>query len=212
MGLGAVQVYVSPQLGRSCMPGTSSPPTIVIGEALLSSASDAPPRLFLLMRALKLVKARASALVRTPAAELALLVAAWLKAFNPSWNPDGFNANALAEAGRRLQAGLPRDLGPDIGVMALEAAGSLGTQGAALGASAITWANRAALLAIGDPAAALEGIALSLGKDAPADFEARAQWVARTVEVKDLVQFSVTDAYAEARGRLGLEKPPLPTK
>jgi hypothetical protein len=209
MGLGAVQVYVSPQLGRSCMPGTSSPPTIVIGEALLSVSADAP-RLFLLMRALKLVQARASALVRTPAAELALLVAAWLKVFNPSWTPDGFNPAQLADAGRRLQGGLPRDPGPDVGVMALEVAGTLGAQGAALGANAITWANRAALLAIGDPNAAFEGIALASGKDAPNDLDARAQWALRTAEIKDIVQFSVTDAYAETRARLGLEKPPLP--
>ena len=65
-----------------------------------------------------------------------------------------------------------------------------------------------ALLAIGDPAAAFDGIAWSMGsKDgAPASAQDRAAWATRTAEVKELIAFSVTDAYAEARTRLGLDK------
>ena len=207
MGIGGVQVLVSPQLGLTCVPCSSSPPIIVLGEALVS-ATDEAARTFLVTRALKLVAARASALVRTPAADLGILVAAWLQLFNPTWAPQGIPGPALSEARRRLQPGLPRQLDDDVGVMALEVAGSLGTQGATLGANALAWSNRTALLAVGDPNAALQGIAWSLGlKDgAPQDPEARAAWCAGTAEIKDVLGYSVTDAYAEARARLGLGK------
>jgi hypothetical protein len=162
----------------------------------------------LVLRALKLLQARASALVRTPAPEMAVLFAAWLHVFNPQWRPEGFNAKAIADAARRLQAGLPRQLPPDVGVIALEVAGSVGSHGAALGAAAIGWANHMALLAIGDPGAAFEAVAWSLGlKDgAPQGAIERGTWATRTPEIKDIIAFSVSDAYAEARTRLGLDK------
>lgn len=207
MGVGPVQVLVSPKLGMSCVPVASSPPMIVLGEGLLSVKSE-PARVFLLTRAIKLVQAHASAIVRTPAADMGVLMAAWLQLFNPQWRPDGFNAAALADASRRLKAGLPRQLPPDVGVIALEVAGSVGTHGAALGAATIAWANHVALLSVGDPSAAFDGIAWSLGsKDgAPGAAADRATWATRTSEAKDLIAFSVTDAYAEARARLGLDK------
>jgi hypothetical protein len=206
MGVGPVQVLGSAQLGHTCIPCGSSPPTIVVGEALLSASSE--PRSFLLMRALKLVQARASALVRTPGPEMAVLVAAWLQLFNPQWRPDGFNAGSINEAARRLRTGLPRQLPPDVGVIALEVAGSVGTHGAALGAAAIAWANRMALLAIGDPGAAFDAIAwaMNLKDGAPLGAIDRGAWATRTPEIKDLIAFSVSEPYAEARSRLGLDK------
>jgi hypothetical protein len=78
---------------------------------------------------------------------------------------------------------------------------------ATLGASTLAWANRAALLAIGDPNAALDAVAWTIGKDAaPTDAKERGSWVVRTREASDLLAFSVSDAYAEARARLGLDK------
>jgi hypothetical protein len=157
---------------------------------------------------LKLVQARASALVRTPAADMAVLLAAWLHVFNPQWRPEGFNANALNEAAKRLHAGLPRQLPPDVGVIALDVAGSVGTHGGAVGAATIAWANRMALLAVGDPGAAFDAIAWSLGlKDgAPHGALDRGAWATRTPEIKDIIAFSVSDPYVEARSRLGLDR------
>jgi hypothetical protein len=67
------------------------------------------------------------------------------------------------------------------------------------------WANRVALLAVGDPNAALDAIAWSLREErAPTGTEERPAWVARQAEARDLMTFSVSDAYAEARNRLGL--------
>jgi hypothetical protein len=183
----------------------SAPSAIVLGDALIASSNAAAQR-FLVFRALKLVLSRASALVRTPPTDLAVLIGAWLQVFNPTWKPQGINAAALAEVGKRVSAALPRGLAADVGVLALEVAGSLGTSGATFGASAMSWANRSALLAVGDPSVALDAIAMSQGlpNGAPSDPKERATWIARTQEAKDLIGFSVSDAYGELRARLGV--------
>ena len=204
IGLGGLQVLASPKVGPTCIPVGSLPPTILMGESLLGNERLAS---FLVLRALKLVRVNASALGRTPPAELAVLVPAWLKCFNPTWQPQGINPAALNAAGGRIQAALPRNLDPDVGVIALEVAGALGAQSAALGASALAWGNRIALLAVGDPNVALDGIAVASGNPAgaPPDPVERAAWIARTPEARDLLAFAVTDAFAEARARLGLD-------
>jgi hypothetical protein len=204
-GLGALQVLTSPKLGLTCVPVSSSPPTIVLGEGLLGMERAAA---FLVLRALKLVSAKASAFGRTPPAELAVLVSAWLKCFNPTWQPQGINPAQLNAAGGRVQAGLPRNLDADVGVIALEVAGGLGTQAATLAPGALSWGNRIALLALGDPNQALDAIAAAAGlaAGAPKDPAERATWISRTPEARDLVAFGVTDAFAEARSRLGLDR------
>ena len=205
LGIRDLQVLVSQQLGRTCVPSASSPPTIVLGEPLVAVISE-PAAAFVMMRALKLVLAHASALVRTPPADLAVLVAAWLQGFNASWTPQGIAPAALAEAKRRLGPGMPREIDSDIGTIALEVAGTLGPHLATLGASTVNWADRVALLAIGDPGAALDGVAWSLGihEGAPRDLDRRAAWVLQTPEVRDLLVFGTSDAYAEARAKVGI--------
>ena len=149
--------------------------------------------------------------------ELGVLVSAWLKCFNPTWQPQGINAGSLTTALGRIQAALPRNMASDVGVLALEVAGSIGTRQATLGPAALAWANRVAFLALGDPNAALDAIA-SAGapgavgvagppKVAPREAKERAAWVALLPpEARDLVAFGVTDAFAEARARLGLDR------
>ena len=207
-GLGAVQVLVSPSIGSACLPVGSSPATIVVGESLVAREG---PAAFLAVRALKLAHARASVLARATPADLALMMPAWLKCFNPTWQPPGVDPAqpnpAMSAASARIQAALPRNLDPDIAIIALEAAGTIGAQAEALGARAVAWANRVALLFLGDPNAALDAIAAAGGElaGAPREPAERVAWIARTPEACDLVAFAVTDAFAEARARLGLD-------
>ena len=202
IGLGGVQVFSSPKVGATCLPVGSNPPTILVGDGLPGNDRASA---FLVLRALKLVRAKASAFGRAAPAEVAVLVSAWLKCFNPGWQPQGINAAALNAAGGRVQAGLPRNLDPDVPIIALEVAGGLGTQAATFGPNAMLWADRVALLALGDPGAALDAIAMAAGQPAaPRDPAERATWIARTPEARDLVAFGVSDAFAEARARLGL--------
>ncbi|WP_394838943.1 hypothetical protein LVJ94_18800 [Pendulispora rubella] len=206
MGITGCQVLVSPQVGLTCVPVSSTPPMIILGEALLLPSTNELSRTFLLMRALKLVQARASALLRIVAKDLPVLVAAWLHVFNPSWKPQGINPTALAEAARRLQAALPRKLDQDVGLMALEVAGSVGTQAAVLGPAVVSWADRTGLLAVGDPNAALEAIAWTLGlSSVPSDPDERADWISKTPQAREIIGYSVSDGYAEARARSGMK-------
>jgi predicted Zn-dependent protease len=202
IGLGPVQVLLSPKVPATCLPVSSNPPTLLVGEAL-------PPgdraSAFLVLRALKLVKAKASAFGRTPPAELAALVSAWLKCFNPAFQPQGINTAALNAAGGRVQAALPRTMDPDVALIAMEVCGGIGTQAASLANNAHLWGNRVALLALGDPLAGLDAIARAGGHPgAPRDPTERTTWITRTGEARDLVGFAVTDAFAEARSRMGL--------
>lgn len=206
MGIPGIQIFVSPQLGQTCVPASSNPPTLVLGDSLLTTTNVAA-RAFLVARALKLIQAHASAVMRTPPKDLPVLIAAWLQLFNPSWSPQGLNPAALTDVSRRLQAALPKRLDPDVGLMALEVAGSVGNQAVTLGPLVLAWADRAALLVVGNPSAALDGIAWSNGlrDGAPTDAEQRAGWIGRIAEAKEIIAYCVSDAYAEARARSGLK-------
>ena len=203
IGLGAIQLLVSPKLGSVCIPVGSSPPVLVVGESLVGDERLGP---FLVVRAIKLVQAKASVLARATPADLAVLVSAWLKCFNPTWQPQGVNLALVNAVGGRLQAALARNLDRDLAPLALEAAAAIGTQAGALGALAAAWADRVALLFLGDPNVALDAIAAAGGGgETPLEPKERAAWIARTPEARDLIAFAVTDAFAEARTRIGAD-------
>jgi cellulose synthase operon protein C len=206
VGLGALMILVSPQLGHVALPLASNPATLLIGEGLAQEKNQRAC-LFVVVRALKMLLSHASALIRVPAGEVAPLVAGLFNVFNPSYMPKGVDARRVQDYARRIGPALPRNLDPTIGVLALEAAGMLGPHWPVLASGAIGWANRVALLAVGDPNAALDAIAWDKNDgDVPTDLEDRAAWIARHAEARELMTFSVTDAYAEARIRLSLEK------
>ena len=205
LGLATPKIYVSRTVGHNCLPASSDPPSLVVGEALLGATNENALS-FLVMRAMKLVAARASALIRTTSTDLAALIPAWLQALVPAWAPQGANPTALAEAARKVAQSPTPPMTDDLISVGLEVASQLGTRASTLGGPALAWANRAALLGVGDPNAALDAIAWSQGNPdgAPADPTARAAWIGRNHEAKDLLIFSVGDGYAEARARLYL--------
>jgi hypothetical protein len=205
-GIGTIHVLSSPKLGAACMPigaRPPSPPCVVVGQSMLADDRIGP---FLLYRAIKLIAAKASAFARSSPSDMAVLVSAWLKCFNPTWQPQGINPALLNAAGGKLQAAMPKRLDPDIGMLALEVAGAIGTQQVTLGPNAIAWGNRVALLALGDANVALDAIAASStpATTAPAAPAERAAWIGRTPAARELITFGVTDAFADARGRLNL--------
>jgi cellulose synthase operon protein C len=201
-GLGGLQVLSSPKLGAVCIPIGPSP-TIVIGEALTGNERVGA---FLALRAIKLLRAKASALARSSAAELGVLLPAWLKAINPTWEPHVRPTAAMSATTALIQAALPRHAAAEVGILALEAAAAVDDHPGALGLAAVAWSNRVALLAVGDPSAAFDAIALISGivEGAPRESRERGTWVSRTLEARDLVAFAVGDSFAQARFRLGL--------
>jgi hypothetical protein len=203
-GLSQLQLLTSSAAGTMVGPCGSSPPTLLVGDLLAAFPEGA--RTFLAFRALKLAHAHASALIRTPPKELGVLVSAWLQQFNPSWVPQGIPAGALADATRRMKGAFPKQIPPDLGVAALEVAGAVLPHLGQLGLTALGWANRTALLATGDLGAAFDAIALASGRrgGAPSDPEQRSAWITSNAEARDLLAFSVGEAYAEARHSLRL--------
>jgi tetratricopeptide (TPR) repeat protein len=206
VGLGALQILVSPNLGRIALPLATNPPTLLVGEPLARSKNEGA-RMFIVVRALKMILSHASVMIRASEADVPVLIAALFTAFNPTFAPANLDKKRHQELARRLGAALPRNIDPTVGVIALEAAGFVASSWGQLAFAGASWANRAALLAVGDPNAALDALAWTMNEDAaPTKPEERAAWIARHIEARDLMTFSVTDAYAEARMRLGLEK------
>jgi hypothetical protein len=151
------------------------------------------------------LQGHAAALSRTPPIELPAVVSAFLSLFASNWTPQGVDAKKLADAQGKLRQAMRGRLDDDVPVLALEVIGSLGNRVSQLGTAIHQWGNRAGLLAVGSPNAALRGLALVAGQLAgpPAGPE-RVKWVIRNPEARDLAVFSVSEAYAEARARLGI--------
>jgi hypothetical protein len=199
-----IQVLATPRLGRVAVPCGSAPPILLVGTELLGDV-DPAARAFVLFRALKLVVARSSALVRAQAQGVASMLAGLFVALNPHYVPEGIAKAAWLDASQRIAPSLPRQADPTVAVLALEAAGTLGPNLSNVGPSVLAWADRAALLALADLNAAFDAIAWSVGEpQAPREPEARAAWVARTSEARELVVYAVGEEWLEARRRLGL--------
>jgi tetratricopeptide (TPR) repeat protein len=205
VGVRSLELLVSPALGPVFVPVSGSPAKLVMGQPLIETEDDAA-RYFSFFRALKMIESEGAAFTRIPPIELLPATSALLVLLAPSFQPQGVDAGKLADAKRRIQAALPARLHDDLPTLALEVGGTLGNRASQLGQAVSQWASRAALLAVGRPSIALRGIALALGQPEgpPADFGERLKWVQRHPETRDLAVFSVSDAYADARKRVGL--------
>jgi tetratricopeptide (TPR) repeat protein len=201
-GLAPPQLYVAPSLGTVCLPAASNPPTLVLGPSLLQEQHRST-RHFLLARALKVLQGHVAAFARTPPIELWPLVAAFLQTFAQQWQPQGVDPNKLQDYRARVARSMPQGLSHDAPALALEVISSLGNRASTLQTASNAWGNRCALLALGDVGLALHAIATAAGLVAgppPAGPE-RLTWVGRNAEARDLVIYSVSDAYFEARSR-----------
>jgi hypothetical protein len=100
------------------------------------------------------------------------------------------------------------ELDGDVPVLALEVIGAIGNRASQLATATHQFGNRAGLLAVGNPSAAIEGIALASGqgKAMPESGPDRLKWIVRNPEARDVAVFSVSDQYAQARASLGLNE------
>jgi len=110
----------------------------------------------------------------------------------------------MTEAQKRVKTAITKSLGNDVPMLALEVVGSLGSRASQLATALNQWANRAALLAVGSPLTAVRALALASNAELPAAGPERLRWLGRHAEARDLAIFSVTEAYIEARKRLGV--------
>lgn len=208
-GFRDLHIQVSGVLGAVCIPASAHPPTIVIGQPLLASPRE-DVKSFLIHRALKILQTNSGAFSRTAPIDLWPLLAAYLKAFSPSWTPQGVEPARLNEAYGKITKVLGSAQDPQLAVLAADVIGTIGNRASTLNTAINGWGNRAALLAVGDPNIALSGIAWASGNvnAPPASGKDRTTWIGRNAEARDLVVFLVSDAYADARGQLGLGSSP----
>jgi len=202
-GIQELEVLASPVLGSNCLAARSVEPQIVYGHALIERGDDAT-RYFLLVRALKLIQARAATLARTVPIELGPVVAGFLSTLS-DYNPEGVDPKRLAEAQKRVKAASGRPFPAEVSLLALEVVGSLGSRASQLATALNQWANRTALLAVGSPLTALRALALASNAELPPEGADRLRWIGRHAEARDLAIFSVSEAYGEVRKKLGVE-------
>lgn len=200
-GLPNTQLLVSPAVGPICLPLAAGGPTLVFGAALVAEPNEAI-RHFLTLRAFKILAGHVAAFARTAPIDLWPLTAAFLQTFAPSWTPQGVDQNKLNDFRSRIQRSMPSGIGPEAGALALEVIGSIGNRASTLQTNANAWGDRAALLATGDVNGALDAIAFAAGQPAGAPSgPERLRWIGRNAEARDVVVFSVSNEYAEARRR-----------
>ena len=204
-GLPNVQVVATNALGRVCVPAQSEPPTLCFGLSLVT-AERTEVREFLIHRALKVLQTRTAALSRTAPIDLWPLVAAYLQLHSPSFKPQGVDATKVNNFKTKMSAVMPPP-DPQLSLLASEVIGSIGNRASSLNTITNSWGSRCALLAIGDPNIALEGIAWATGstQGPPSSGSDRVRWIGRQAEARDLIVFSVSEGYAAARTELGID-------
>lgn len=198
-------IWVSDTVGKVCIPLSSSPPQLLVGTEVLASP-DERVVMFLLVRALKVLQVRAAPLARTAPGELWPMLAAYLSALAPSFDPEGVDAEQHARMRDEIKATLPPVLDDDVSSLALEVGTLLANRAGQLAAFISQMGNRAGLLAIGCPTTALAAIATAttdLGSIPPQP-AARLRWIVRSSDARDLVVFGTSEAYARARRQLEL--------
>jgi hypothetical protein len=212
-GLGAVEVFVADALGARCLPVSTAAPSgapqrLVVGPDLASLDTEA--RDFLLLRALKLQQAGVGAFARSRAEDTWPMLAALLNLFAPNWRPGDVDVQKAGLARKQIERGLgATGYDDDVPVLVLEAIGGAGGQLSHLGEAGRLLANRAALLGVGNPSAALDAFSALSDKPLAESGPSRWRWIGAHVEARELLLFSATDAYADARTKLGIAGVPV---
>ncbi len=209
-GIPELNIYGSAALGRVCIAARVDPPTLCFGAPLVE-AERGEVREFLVHRALKVLQTNTAALSRTAPIDLWPLLAAYLKLHSPSFNPTGVDPGKLNDFHAKLSAVAPRVMDPQVNLLASEVIGSIGNRASSLSTLANAWGSRAALLATGDPYIALDAIAWAGGntQGPPAEGKDRIKWIGRQAEARDLIVFSVSDAFVQLREHLGISTPSI---
>lgn len=204
-GILALHVQVSGVLGSVCVAASAHPPTLVLGQALVTSPR-ADVREFLVHRAMKVLQANAAVLSRTAPIDLWPLVAAYLRTLVPSFSPPGVDAAKLGDWQSKLAKVAPPPGDAQTSLLATDVIGTIGNRASMLNTIVNGWGDRTALLAVGDPNVALSGIAAAGGhlNAPPPSGKERVTWIGRNTEARELVVYAVSDAFAELRARLGL--------
>jgi tetratricopeptide (TPR) repeat protein len=202
-----VEVVVTGSLGTSVVAASLEPPVLCFGNSVLELERGDLGE-FLIHRAVKLLQTRTAVFARTAPIDLWPMLAAYLKVHDPGIALLGADPGKVEDYYQRMHALGGRAVDPQLKLVASEVAQSIGNRAANLHASACSWGSRTALLAMGDPYLALDAIAVANNQSMPLSTAERLRWITRQAEARDLVAFSISDAYASLRARLGLANVP----
>lgn len=196
-----LELYASEHIGTTVLPHSSEPPILVIGRPLLDRPGA--ERDFLVLRALKVIAVQGTAFFGTAPLELGTLLAAYLGLFLPDTPLPWGEPARVAELRAKLTAAQTEPIEASQISLAADVAQTIGNQVSQLGVAVSQWGSRTALLALGDPASALR--ALHLASQDPEPWPEpgapRLRWVVRHAEARDLMVFSSSEPYLEARQR-----------
>jgi tetratricopeptide (TPR) repeat protein len=203
-GLEHVRVLVSPELGSDCRCFGTWPVSVVLGTTL-SEHPEASVQSFLVLRALTIAKANGCAISRMSPDESWVTLAGFFACFGPSWPASGPEAQRLLFARNKIRPHVTWVPEPDLSARVAALTDDVLPRGHEIGEALHRWGTRVALLGVGDPAIAIDGL-IESGPRAirPSGEEARMRWIAGHVEAADLVSYGVSEAYIAARQRAGL--------
>jgi tetratricopeptide (TPR) repeat protein len=193
LGLSPVEVYVAASVPSVCAPVGRAPAAVLVP----ASIELTPGTRFAVRRALLLMALSLTVPVRLGGRDLALVLGALLRQFEPMYRPDGVDARELVELAARITRAMPRDLHAEIEPFAEEILRSGVKDAETIRAGALELGDRVALLATGDVAG---GIALLSPPDT-APIEA----VEVVPAVGRLVRVALSDRFMEARRIAGAD-------
>ncbi|NOY91751.1 MAG: tetratricopeptide repeat protein, partial [Deltaproteobacteria bacterium] len=208
-GLSDVQLLISERLPTTCLPISGSPITLVLGHQLAQHTTP-EGRVFLFARALKIASDHLALAVRTSPSELALLLGGLLRGYDPEYEPQGVEIDSarLDDMARRVHKAIGRRGRDDLMPLALEMNGTQGYDPTRVGVAAAELGDRVALVATGDTPAAFRAL-LSLAGihlNESDGTQARLRALRQSEEAFSLLSFAISDAYFDARHRVGADR------
>lgn len=205
-GLSGVEVFVHPTEPAAWMLINSSPPALVLGQALVEGCGEGEIR-FVLCRAFALLQRKLGVLLQFDDARLAVLLPALVKLLYPAVaDPEDVDQAALAEMARELNKVLPKRVRQEVGPFALECAGEARLSPAQLREQVEQFADRAALLAAGGLGPALGALRRLRGLP-PTPPGAPIEKPTSDPRAGALLRFFVSEAHASARAKYGFAAP-----
>ncbi|MEM9187659.1 MAG: hypothetical protein AAGF12_00685 [Myxococcota bacterium] len=203
-GLSDIQIIVTPEAPRVCVP-VSGEPTVLIGSEILQRADEAQRR-FLLVRAVKIARSRMSVAVSRQPGPLALALAGLARFYDSNFAPPDFNPRDLDEMARRVGRAVHRRVRDELMPLVIEMVGAQAFDPTRLGFLVSQFGDRAALLATGSAPAGIDALLLLAGSQLGGTQAAKVAAVRRVPEAAALVEYGISDVHFEARHRAGLDR------
>jgi len=193
MGVSDFDLYISKANPRVLAVENTTPPTIIIGQALVDGAHENEIR-FIMGRCLWLIKKAMILPAQLTPEDLAMLIASVVRQYKPDFTPRGADQrqlNNLTNQVKKLTKKMRQELMP----FALECSGTSVNPGL-IGGAVIAAANRAGLLTCRTPQAAVAALAKLGGQIPPGSMG--------NPQLEEMLRFAMTDAHFDLRTSIGI--------